>query len=132
MSIDDIRRELEKMWAGHPAFPFCVAILEYVEHKPRGELEFLTFRSILNIVSRNDIDANIVAAINILCSDRISALESHMMFVDADCQEYVIEAPDFEEAKLTGALVHPESGDLVDDFEGKVFPFFTPTERVYL
>lgn len=132
MSIDDIKRELERIWIDHPAFPFCMSILDFIKDSPRGELEFLTFRSILNVLSRRDIDSNVIYAVNILCSDRISALESHIMFVDEDSQEYEIDLVDFEEAKSTGILVHPETGDPVVDFEAKVFPFFTPTERVYL
>lgn len=129
MSADDIRKELKERWAGTRAVELCFQIVDFVAKLPAGHSRMLTFKTITNITGKKSVDDDLLAAINILASTRIAALDSHAMFVDDDNEEYEIEPDDLALAHATGELIHPETGKGVPNYEEKVFPFFVPTDR---
>lgn len=129
MSADDIRKELKERWAGTRAVELCFQIVDFVAKLPADHSRMLTFKTITHITGKKSVDDDLLAAINILASTRIAALDAHAMLVDDDNEEHEIEPSELASAQATGTLIHPETGEKVSDYEEKVFPFFVPTDR---
>ena len=130
MSLKTITDEIGKSWPHTPATDLCIKILEFIDKSPRNNLNFLTFKSFCNAVDKSYIDESLLTAINILVSSRNPLLETHAMLVDNDETEHEISSEDFSYAQATGELIHPYSGQPVENFEEHIIPFFTPTERL--
>lgn len=90
----------------------------------------LTFRTFLEALGKEQIDEDLMRALTILVSSRIAALDAKALLVDDDETEHELSAAELAEARSSGQLVHPESGDLVPEFESRVIPFFVPTSRL--
>jgi hypothetical protein len=65
-----------------------------------------------------------------LVSSRVAALDARGLLVDDDHSEHELSADKLADARATGQLVHPETGELVPDFESRVIPFFVPSTRL--
>ena len=49
--------------------------------------------------------------------------------MDDDNSEHELSPVELAEARATGLLIHPETGESVPEFEAKVVPFFVPSAR---
>ncbi|TAV10228.1 hypothetical protein [Rhizobium leguminosarum] len=130
MTLDEIREEYRSRWGELPVGSVCLDIIDFVASKPLDQLRFLTFTTLAQATGRDVIDTEVLAAINLLTASRLAILESHAMLVDEDDTEHELSREEFAEARKTGTLIHPETGEAVPDFEAHVIPFFTPTEEL--
>lgn len=130
MTLDEIREEYRTRWGELPVGLVCLEIIDFVASKPVEQLRFLTFSTLSNAAGRQNIDVEVLAAINLLTSSRLAILESHAMLVDDDDTEHELTAEEFAEARKTGVLIHPETGKAVHDFEEHLIPFFSATEEL--
>lgn len=130
MSVDEIRNELQERWRGTEVLELCLAIIDFISSHPADQTRMLTFKTILSAVKREAVDEHVLAAINVLANTRIHVLDTHAMLVDDDDEEHEIDPDRLAAAQKSGELFHPETGDLVPDFEAKIFPYFVPTERI--
>lgn len=130
MSLEKIREELNASWKNLPAADLCMRILDYVENTPREELRFLTYMNLSMAAGLKEINGDLLAAVNMLTSSNLALLDAHALFIDDDEEEFEIPTNDLANALLTGEFTHPETGELVPDYEKHVIPFFAPTERL--
>ena len=130
MTLEEIREEYRTHWGELPVGSVCLDIIDFLASKPVDQLRFLTFMTLSQAAGRKTIDLEVVAAINLLTGSRLTVLEPHAMLVDEDDTEHELTTEEFAEARRTGLLIHPETGDPVPDFESHVIPFFTPTKEV--
>lgn len=117
-------------WGELPVGLVCLDIIDFVASKPLDQLRFLTFTTLSQAAGRQSIDMEVLAAVNLLTSSRLAILESHAMLVDEDDTEHELSVEEFAEARKTGTLIHPETGEPVPNFESHVVPFFAPTEEL--
>ena len=89
----------------------------------------LTFRSMCRAARKRRVDSELLTALNVLVNSTVAALDVHALLVDNDQTEHELDAKTFAEAKATGELIHPETGELVPEFEKRTVPFFVPSER---
>ena len=129
MSAKEIKDELVKRWHDDPAAGLCVAIIDYMLSLPRHELRMLTFQTLSAAAKKDSMDDDFMRALTILVSSRFAALEAHALLVDDDRSEHELTSRELAEARATGHLVHPDTGELVSHFEFKVIPFFVPSAR---
>lgn len=127
--IDKLKEEVSKNWGDHPACRTCIRIIDYIHALPDDELSMLTFTSLRNAAGEEDINARIIDAVTLLSSTSIHALDTHLLFIDDDEQEFEISKAMLAEARQTGVFIHPQTGEPVADFEHKVVPFFVPSKR---
>jgi hypothetical protein len=130
VALDKLRKELLNSWNDVPAAQICMKILDFVEATPRDELHFLTFKTLCRATGREKVDLELLAAINILAGSRLGLLDAHALFVDDDEDEHELSPADISEARATGELIHPETGESVPDYESHLIPFFSPSERL--
>jgi hypothetical protein len=130
VALDNLRKELLDRWQDVPAAEICMRILDFVEKTPQNELHFLTFATLCRAAGRENVDSDLLAAVNILAGSRLALFDAHALFVDEDESEHEISPDEIAEAKLTGEFIHPETGELVPDYERYIIPFFSPNERL--
>jgi hypothetical protein len=131
MSVREIKADLEKRWKDDPVVRLCIAILDYMAALPADQLRMLTFRALISAVGKERLDDELMRAMTILVSSRIAALDARALLVDDDQSEHELNPQELAEARATGRLVHPETGELVSEFESKVIPFFVPSARFF-
>ena len=125
MAIKEIMAEFKELAQKVPNAKLCLEIIDYLRSEKQKDLEFITYRS-LQIAIGNDVrQEDLIAAVNLLSTHRNALLNPHMMFVEVDGDEFEISADEYQTALNDGFLVHPETGDLVSDFNNRLFPFFT-------
>lgn len=130
MKLQEIREEYRTRWGELAIGSVCLDIIDFVASKPLDQLRFLTFTTLSQVAGRAKVDVDVIAAVNLLTSSRLAVLEPHAMLVDDDDTEHELSPEEFAEARRTGLLIHPETGEQVPDFESHVIPFFTPTEEL--
>lgn len=130
MALEDLRKELLDRWSDVPAAGICMKILDFVESTPTNELSFLTFTTLCRAAGKDKVDMDLLAAINILAGSRLALLDPHALFVDEDENEHELSREQISEARATGTLIHPETGEPVKDYEQHLIPFFSPSERL--
>lgn len=126
--LDQLRLDLIASWGGKPAGELCLKLFERLAATPIGDLEMLTYPTLARILERPKVDHEVVIAVGILVTSSLHALEARALLIDDD-QEYELDASQVAHAERTGELLHPESGELVEDFDSKLMPFFVPTTR---
>ena len=130
MPLERIRKEVERIWDHSPEAATCFLLLEYMESVPFDQLQFLTFRTLTSAVGREEVDHELIAAINILASSKLGLLEAHALFVDENEEEYELTSAELDQAMHHGELAHPESGEMVSDFQDRIIPYFAATARL--
>lgn len=128
-SIDQYKKEILHEWQGNSAVDFCLKIIDYISALPVEQMQMLTFQSMTNAVGLKEVDDTILRAVSLLASTSIDALETKLLLIDDDEREFDIEKGELAEARKTGFLVHPATGEQIRDFETKIIPYFVPSER---
>jgi len=103
----------------------CVKILDFISRKPLVQLEHMTQGSLKSAIRNQYSDADFLSAVQYLAGSKVSLLEIKFEFIEDD---FIFQIDDsvIKEAIRDGYLAHPSSGELVDDFEEKVFLYFRP------
>lgn len=130
MGLDHLREELLARWQDVPAADICMKILDFVEKTPPDELHFLTFTTLCRAAGRDNVDVDLLAAVNILAGSRLALFDAHALFIDDDETEHELSPEEIAEAKATGEFIHPETGEVVPDYERHIIPFFSPNKRL--
>lgn len=129
MSISDLKREIAAGWEKTPAAELSFQIIDFMAPLDEQQLRMLTIPVLLEALEKQKVDADFLAALAILANSSVQILDSKAIFADNDCDEYHLETEEFEEVRRANAFVHPESGELVPDFEVKLIPYFGPSAR---
>ena len=131
MSATEIKAELEKRWRDDLIVRLCMALVDYIGSLPADQLKMLTFPTLSRAVGETRIDDELMRALTILVSSRIAALDARALLVDDDQSEHELDSEELAEARATGRLIHPETGEPVPEFESRVIPFFVPSARFF-
>lgn len=111
-------------------FSTCVDIFDYLSSRPINQLKHLTLGSLKSAVKNNYSDIDMLTAIQYLCGDAIPVLSLHFEFIDDNEQSFDLDNLEIAEAKKEGKLVHPGTGEYIENFEDKVLMYFTPGKLV--
>jgi len=129
MSISDLKREIAAGWERTPAAELSYQIIDFMAPLDEQQLRMLTIPVLLDVLEKRQIDADFMAALAILANSSVQILDSKAIFADDDGDEYHLETEEFEEVRRANAFAHPESGELVPNYEAKLIPYFGPSER---
>ncbi|SJM91467.1 conserved hypothetical protein [Crenothrix polyspora] len=113
-----------------PQFSVCEKIFNYLLSRPKNQLKHLTHGSLKVAIGEYRSDVDVLKAIQYLCGDRVPVLSLHFELVDDQDNYLPLKDADIRDAKKTGKLVHPETGEYVENFEDKVLMYFTPSSLV--
>jgi len=124
---DNIYLHFEKDWGKQSTqFSTCVEIFDYLSSRPVSQLKHLTLGSLKNAVKNHYSDIDMLTAIQYLCGDAIPVLSLHFEFIDDNDQSFDLGNHEIIEAKKEGKLVHPGTGEYIENYEEKVLMYFTP------
>lgn len=120
----------EDWGASSPQFSVCEKIFNYLLSRPLNQLKHLTHGSLKIAIGEYRSDIDFLKAIQYLCGDRVHVLSIHFELMENN-DYFQLDYDDIRDAQDTGRLVHPETGEYVDNFEEKVLMYFTPGSKIY-
>ena len=129
MSIDDLKREVAQGWPEIPAASLALGIIEFMGGLDDQELRMLTIPRLLEAVGRSQVNQEFLAALAILVSSTVHALDAKAFLFEKEGLEVHVDAQELATARRTGSLEHPETGELIEDFESRLIPYFESSER---
>ncbi len=89
----------------------------------------ITYASLRKITGDKYANEDLMMAIQYLCGDRVQLLDVKFKLIEND-NFFDISNSELKEARETGELVHPETGELIKDYEEKVYIYFQPSSIV--
>lgn len=116
---------------GMPFKFVCITLIEALLDLPISNTKFLTYTSFVNLAGKSTLDEEIIAAINFLSSSsRYSILEPHALYVDEESgQEFDLDAITLSSFWTDNILVHPETGEVVEEPLSHLCPYFVLSEE---
>lgn len=105
----------------------CTKVLEYLLNTPK--LCHITYGSIKIVINSNYTDAEILKAVQYLCGDSTNLLETGFEFIENE-EHYQISKDQVKFAQDTGIFVHPQTGEMIDNYKEKVFMYFKPSSLI--
>ena len=129
MSIDDIKREVSEGWPDLPAAAFALGIIEFMGQLDDQELRMLTVPTLLEAVGCKELNQEFLAGLAILAGSTVDVLDAKAFYSEDDDEEFDVDATELAAARHSGSLEHPTTGELIEDFESKLIPYFESSER---
>lgn len=129
MSLYDLKREVAEGWPGIPAASLALGIIEFMGQLRDQELRMLTIPRLLEAVGRSQVDQEFLAALAILVSSTVHVLDAKAFLYEQEGSEVHVDAHELATARQLGSLEHPETGELIEDFEGRLIPYFESSPR---
>jgi len=116
-------------WGQKPQSNICAEILNYLLLIDIDHPLHITYGSLRKVINGNYGDSELLTAVQYLCGEGTHLLEAKFELIDNnDCID--IPNSDLNHARATGQLVHPESGELISNFEERVYIYFQPSPLV--
>ncbi|MFN3619781.1 hypothetical protein [Sphingorhabdus sp.] len=129
MSVENLKREVATGWPDVPAATLALGVIEFMGELDDQELRMLTIPKLLDAVGRKEIDQEFLAALAILVSSTVHALDAKAFLCEEEGFEVHVDALELATARKSGLLEHPETGALIEDFESKLIPYFEVSTR---
>lgn len=96
---------------------------------PSSQLEMLSLNRLLKAADHSQVDQIFVDALGLLVNTSVHALDAKGMFIDRNEDEFEITGDDVLRASTEKSFVHPRTGEPVNDFEQRIFPFYVVSEK---
>ncbi|WP_286395083.1 hypothetical protein [Pseudanabaena mucicola] len=107
----------------------CVEILDYLLRSPK--ISHITYGSLRKVVSDKYKNEDLLAAIPYITGDSTNLLEVNFeLRIDDETIPLPLTVSEVKIADRTKTLYNPETGELVENFEDKVFMYFSPSSLV--
>ena len=134
LTLSDIHDKIQRDLDG-PLECLCREIVDFLVSEQAKPLKHITYITLVN-GSQLRFDSvedrvQLLKVTDYLSSHRLHLLDMHFQFIESDSSEPVlVDDEEISHALHTGEFYHPQSGQLVEDYNRFLFPFFTPTETL--
>ena len=108
----------------------CALLIEKISHLSQKEGRFLTYRSLQKLAEHKSLEPSLVAAVQFLVSSEYPLLEPHGQLIDESGHEHTIDKAELFDVISGGELVHPVTGNLIENPLDAILPFFTVVSSV--
>lgn len=129
MSLRQLKDEISEGWPDLAAADLSLRIIEFMAPLDEQELRMLTIPVLLRASGHSEVDRDFLTALAILAGSTVHVLDAKAILTDDSEEEFNLESDDLATARREGALAHPESGELIEDFEAKLIPYFQSSDR---
>lgn len=129
MSKDPIFDDISRNFGDTEIEEICARLAKAILSLEATASTHLTFQTFLSILGKIELDIAVVAAVNFLSSSKHSILESHALLIDEDGVEYELEDADFQIYLSDGVVIHPVTGEQVENASEQLAPFYSRSER---
>ena len=115
-------------WGSKPQSNICIGLLDHLSRTSRT-IDHITYATLRRVVDQANqfADEELLLAIKYLCGEPVHLLEMGFELIE---DEQYIEIPksEIKAATESGSLLHPETGELMQDFKNQVHVYFKPSE----
>jgi hypothetical protein len=118
--IQTMQEDLSKM---PELLKVCRAILNYICSQPEQNLRHITFGALSRAANLENMQ-DVIPASRYLVGARVPLLTPRFEFIEDDFIED-IPLKDVDQARDECVFYHPHKGEIVPDFESKLFMYFT-------
>jgi len=125
-SQKELIEQIRSDWSTKIQSKICIAILDYLFHDKRKNISHITYTTLRKVTGDIYTNEDLMIAIQYLCGDRVKLLDVKFELIE-DEQFFDISNIELKEAQETGELVHPETGELIKDYQEKVCLYFQPS-----
>ena len=125
MNRNQAAERVQSVWAEAPTGALCLAVLDMVAH---GVLKRLTFGQLGRLAEKTNAEEGDVArAVQYLTGDDLHLLDMEFEFIDDDDEVMYFDLNALNEARREGGLIHPETGEEIENYEDRIFVTFVPS-----
>lgn len=125
-----IINQIYEDWGNNPQSQICISLLNYLLGIPTDRQCHITFGSLKIVIDKNHTDVELLKAVQYLCGDRTKLLEINFELIEDEENIFPLSKSEVKIAQKTGELIHPETGQIINNFEEKVFMYFEPSTLV--
>ncbi|QOJ23588.1 MAG: hypothetical protein HRU78_07950 [Gammaproteobacteria bacterium] len=100
----------------------CLDIVDFLCLQPEQALRHITFGTLSGVAQLTNTE-DLVAASRYLSGSRLPLLNLEFEFIDLDDVIHISHEV-ITEAKATGIFYHPETGELIEEFEKMIYMYF--------
>jgi hypothetical protein len=117
--MQEIRR-----WEGTPISEPLASVVSFLIGRPNGDSLTFTYAALSQAAELYGEDSRFVAVLSVLVSSpRLHLLNVHY-FLDDGESEIDLRDEDVAQAQSTGQLAHPSTGELIENYERLIYPYF--------
>ncbi|WP_170515619.1 hypothetical protein [Ruegeria atlantica] len=125
MAREDIAERLEGAPLPQDVRRACIILVENLDRIGPGAAKFLPYPMLKDMVGDEFSGASLWSALTYLATFEDAVLNAHGYILNEEGEVLPLEDDEFFQFTLSGNLVHPETGDLIENAKGLVFPYFS-------
>jgi hypothetical protein len=129
VSKQGLLKRINEDWGEKSQSRICIEILNYLLNANSSNTLYFTYGSLRAAIQIACEDSELLMAIQYLCGDGIHLLDAKFELIEND-EHIEISRNEIITARANGRLIHPDSGELIDHFEEKVYLYFQPSSLV--
>ncbi|WP_207460796.1 hypothetical protein [Azospirillum sp. SYSU D00513] len=123
--------ELERRLGSGAEAEICLSATKYLLTTPAERLEMLSYGSLYAAMGQKHGRIEFIRAMQILSGSWLNLLDIFFKFYDKNSnEEYDVDNDEVLAAQKDGRLVHPKTGDLVEDYEEDLLIYFCASEKL--
>ena len=133
MQTQVLREEIEEVWKASASSDELNAYMSIVDHiidQPYKNITHLVFSSFLRMVNTTDITKEKLLTFIFYLINQAELLDVAYEFIDEDDSTHPVSLEQIKYAEKTGLLPHPDSGELLEDYQNSVFMYFIPSLKL--
>jgi hypothetical protein len=130
ISRQQIIEQIKQDWGDQPQSEICSSIFKYLLNLKNQNYFHITYGSLRSVVGGNYEDCIMLICIQYLCGERTHLLNTNFELVDDDENRFEITDTELKIAQSTGQFIHPETGELINNFENQICIYFQPSQLV--
>jgi hypothetical protein len=104
-------------------------IVNHILKTPSSYLEQIQFASFKRIIKTEISDHELKSLLNYFCGNRAQLLEYHFAIIEEDSVT-TITNEQLAEADKIGSFYHPYTGEVIDNYESKIFVMYDLTHKL--
>ncbi|WP_313350486.1 hypothetical protein [Paracoccus sp. (in: a-proteobacteria)] len=124
MDREALKAGIDAVMGQSSAADLCHRLVDTLLNLEPSEGRFLTYTSLQNIASVEQITEPLVTAIHFLTSSQWAILKAHGQLIDECGEEFTLSDQDFSDVLAINEVTHPKTGERIQNAQVIVMPFF--------
>lgn len=125
--IEEYLARISEDWGNLSESSICFKIVTFIFQDYSKNVSSLTYQRLAQIAASGENNAALLRSIQYLCGDRVPVLEMKFELFDNN-NHYQISAAEIKEAETTNYLIHPNTGEIFEDYKDKVLIYYSPVQ----
>lgn len=124
MNYEKVIDYINDRWPETVSGRLAKAIVREIAPLRSQEAQCLSYGDLLSMAGLCELSSDFHSAITILTAGKCPVLRAYGVFVDADGDEFPVTGEDFSALMSNNFLVHPSTGEVIEDASAYVAPVF--------